>query len=105
MMGGKGKLIIFAQNGRYEIVALRAIFSLPMLEHLHSRYEHSMYSMISMVLTDIAVVLPHTAVALHVKASFLTNTFHVYPKEHEVYLILRVPTISVIELTTGAQYL
>jgi hypothetical protein len=44
--GGKGKAYIFiAQNGRYlpyciQIVALRALFSLHILEHVHSIYEH-----------------------------------------------------------------
>jgi hypothetical protein len=34
-----------------ENVALRAMYSLSMLEHVQSTHEHSMYSMISMVIT------------------------------------------------------
>jgi hypothetical protein len=54
MLGGKGKAYLFiAQNGRYgvyiEIVALRAMFSLSMLEHVHCTvntvHEHSVISM------------------------------------------------------------
>jgi hypothetical protein len=60
--------------------------------------------MIPMVLTDIAVVLTHTAVALHIKSSFLANTFDVCPKEHVSYLILRVPTVYVIERLSNLLY-
>jgi hypothetical protein len=52
-MGEKGKLIFVlprtAAIYSIKIVELRAMPSMHMLEHLQSIYEHSMYSMISMV--------------------------------------------------------
>jgi hypothetical protein len=47
IISGKGKAYLFiAQIGRYtyiENVALGAMFSLSMLEHVQSTHEHSMY--------------------------------------------------------------
>jgi hypothetical protein len=52
-VGGKRESLSFYCPDRplyIENVALRAMFSLSMLEHVQSTHEHSMYSMISMSL-------------------------------------------------------
>jgi hypothetical protein len=52
--GGKRESLSFYCPDRslyIENVALRAMYSLSMLEHVQSTHEHSMYSMISMLLS------------------------------------------------------
>jgi hypothetical protein len=59
-VGGKRESLSFYCPDRplyIENVALRAMYSLSMLEHVQSTHEHSMYSMISMISTEVLYFL------------------------------------------------